>query len=61
MTSTTPLIKLNNGLDMPILGFGVFQMTDLQECERKRQRQSDRREQRDDSLAFLRDEEIHKQ
>src|SRR4051794_24471947 len=27
-------VKLNNGLEMPILGFGVFQMTDLQECER---------------------------
>jgi 2,5-diketo-D-gluconate reductase A len=25
---------LNNGLEMPILGFGVFQMTDLAECER---------------------------
>src|SRR3954464_2438011 len=29
-----PLVKLNNGLSMPILGFGVFQMTDLQECAR---------------------------
>lgn len=27
-------IKLNNGVEMPILGFGVFQMTDLAECER---------------------------
>lgn len=27
-------IKLNNGLEMPILGFGVFQVPDLQECER---------------------------
>ena len=27
-------IKLNNGIKMPILGFGVFQMTDAQECER---------------------------
>lgn len=27
-------IKLNNGLDMPLLGFGVFQMTDAAECER---------------------------
>ena len=27
-------IKLNNGIDMPILGFGVFQMADQQECER---------------------------
>jgi 2,5-diketo-D-gluconate reductase A len=27
-------VTLNNGLGMPILGFGVFQMTDLEECER---------------------------
>ena len=27
-------VVLNNGLEMPILGLGVFQMTDLQECER---------------------------
>lgn len=27
-------IKLNNGVEMPILGFGVFQMADLAECER---------------------------
>ncbi|KHJ70085.1 2,5-diketo-D-gluconic acid reductase [Pantoea rodasii] len=27
-------VKLNNGLDMPLLGFGVFQMTDAAECER---------------------------
>src|SRR3954466_16252333 len=27
-------VTLNNGLEMPILGFGVFQMTDLAECER---------------------------
>jgi 2,5-diketo-D-gluconate reductase A len=26
-------VTLNNGLQMPILGFGVFQVTDLQECE----------------------------
>ena len=26
-------VKLNNGLEMPLLGFGVFQMTDAQECE----------------------------
>jgi 2,5-diketo-D-gluconate reductase A len=31
---TTPLVILNNGLEMPILGFGVFQVTDLEECER---------------------------
>src|SRR3982751_1274200 len=34
MTRTTPLVTLNNGLEMPLLGFGVFQMTDLAECER---------------------------
>lgn len=27
-------VKLNNGIDMPILGFGVFQIADLRECER---------------------------
>ena len=27
-------IVLNNGLEMPILGFGVFQVTDAEECER---------------------------
>lgn len=27
-------VKLNNGIEMPILGFGVFQVTDLAECER---------------------------
>ena len=27
-------VKLNNGTEMPILGFGVFQMNDLAECER---------------------------
>lgn len=27
-------VKLNNGIDMPLLGFGVFQMTDAAECER---------------------------
>jgi 2,5-diketo-D-gluconate reductase A len=34
MTRTTPLVPLNNGVEMPTLGFGVFQMTDLGECER---------------------------
>lgn len=29
-----PNIKLNNGIDMPILGFGVFQVPDPNECER---------------------------
>jgi 2,5-diketo-D-gluconate reductase A len=27
-------ILLNNGVEMPILGFGVYQMADLDECER---------------------------
>ncbi|MFN3782290.1 MAG: aldo/keto reductase [Spirosomataceae bacterium] len=27
-------IKLNNGIEMPLLGFGVFQIPDLGECER---------------------------
>ncbi len=27
-------VKLNNGIEMPILGFGVFQVNDLAECER---------------------------
>ena len=27
-------VKLNNGVEMPILGFGVFQVTNLDECER---------------------------
>jgi diketogulonate reductase-like aldo/keto reductase len=27
-------VKLNNGVEVPILGFGVFQITDLAECER---------------------------
>jgi len=27
-------IKLNNGVEIPILGFGVFQIADLAECER---------------------------
>lgn len=27
-------VKLNNGIEMPILGFGVFQVTDLAACER---------------------------
>ena len=32
--SAVPSVTLNNGAEMPILGFGVFQMTDLEECER---------------------------
>ena len=27
-------VKLNNGVEIPVLGFGVFQMTDATECER---------------------------
>ena len=27
-------VRLNNGIEMPLLGFGVFQMTDAAECER---------------------------
>ena len=27
-------IKLNNGIEMPILGFGVYQIPDNIECER---------------------------
>ena len=27
-------VKLNNGIEIPILGFGVFQIADLAECER---------------------------
>ncbi|HVS53488.1 MAG TPA: aldo/keto reductase [Opitutaceae bacterium] len=27
-------VTLNNGVEMPILGFGVFQVPDLKECER---------------------------
>jgi 2,5-diketo-D-gluconate reductase A len=31
---TMEKVTLNNGIEMPILGFGVFQVTDLAECER---------------------------
>jgi 2,5-diketo-D-gluconate reductase A len=34
MTSEVPTVTLNNGIAMPLLGFGVFQMTDLDECKR---------------------------
>jgi len=27
-------VKLNNGIEIPILGFGVFQIADAEECER---------------------------
>jgi 2,5-diketo-D-gluconate reductase A len=29
-----PTVTLNNGIRMPLLGFGVFQIADLAECER---------------------------
>ena len=34
MNSTIPTVTLNNGVEMPILGFGVFQVPDPAECER---------------------------
>lgn len=30
----TPTVKLNSGVEMPLLGFGVFQVPDPNECER---------------------------
>ncbi len=33
-TAAVPKVKLNNGVEMPILGFGVFQVPDPNECER---------------------------
>ncbi|MHB9034877.1 MAG: aldo/keto reductase, partial [Anaerolineae bacterium] len=32
--SAVPMVKLNNGVEMPLLGFGVFQIADAVECER---------------------------
>jgi 2,5-diketo-D-gluconate reductase A len=32
--SAIPSVTLNNGVEMPQLGFGVFQMRDAEECER---------------------------
>lgn len=32
--SSVPTVTLNNGVQMPLLGFGVFQIADLAECER---------------------------
>ncbi|MEA2338340.1 MAG: 2,5-diketo-D-gluconate reductase [Thermoanaerobaculia bacterium] len=32
--SAIPTVTLNNGVAMPILGFGVFQIADAEECER---------------------------
>ena len=34
MASSTPTVTLNNGAQMPVLGFGVFQVPDPAECER---------------------------
>lgn len=34
MANETPTVTLNNGVQMPILGFGVFQVPDPAECER---------------------------
>ncbi len=34
MSNTIPVVTLNNGVEMPILGFGVFQVPDPAECER---------------------------
>ena len=34
MSNTIPAVTLNNGVEMPILGFGVFQVPDPAECER---------------------------
>jgi 2,5-diketo-D-gluconate reductase A len=34
MVNTTPTVSLNNGVEMPVLGFGVFQVPDPAECER---------------------------
>ena len=32
--SVIPTVTLNNGVQMPLLGFGVFQIADADECER---------------------------
>ncbi len=34
MSSDVPTVTLNNGVQMPLLGFGVFQVPDPAECER---------------------------
>ncbi|WP_336947605.1 aldo/keto reductase [Asaia sp. HN010] len=34
MTTNVPVVTLNNGVEMPSLGFGVFQVPDPAECER---------------------------
>jgi 2,5-diketo-D-gluconate reductase A len=32
--SAIPTVTLNNGVEMPLLGFGVYQIADAEECER---------------------------
>lgn len=32
--SDVPCVTLNNSVQMPLLGFGVFQIPDLDECRR---------------------------
>src|SRR5690606_23068509 len=34
LMTAVPTVTLNNGVEMPILGFGVFQIPDPEECER---------------------------
>lgn len=34
LVSNVPAAILNNGVKMPLMGFGVFQITDAEECER---------------------------
>jgi diketogulonate reductase-like aldo/keto reductase len=34
ITGNVPTVTLNNGVEMPMLGFGVFQLPDPAECER---------------------------
>jgi len=34
MSNNIPCVTLNNGVEMPVLGFGVFQVPDPAECER---------------------------
>jgi len=34
MSASIPSVTLNNGIEMPVLGFGVFQVPDPAECER---------------------------
>ena len=34
MSNNVPTVKLNNGVEMPTLGFGVFQVPDLNEAEK---------------------------